>query len=58
MVSHSNPKREEKYIRYKIKWYKQNSCLVMDNEKHEFHIALESEIFDKLESIKEYHRDY
>ncbi len=30
----------------------------MDNEKHEFHIALENEIFDKLESIKEYHRDY
>ncbi len=27
----------------------------MDNEKHEFHIALENEIFDKLESIKEYH---
>ena len=27
----------------------------MDNEKHEFHIALEKELFDKLESIKEYH---
>ncbi len=27
----------------------------MDNEKHEFHIALEKELFDKLEFIKEYH---
>ncbi len=27
----------------------------MNNEKHEFHIALEKEIFDKLESIKEYY---
>lgn len=27
----------------------------MDNEKHEFHISLEKDVFDKLESIKEYH---
>ncbi|MHA2035429.1 MAG: hypothetical protein ACW98X_03285 [Promethearchaeota archaeon] len=27
----------------------------MDNEKHEFHISLEKEVFDKLESIKDYH---
>lgn len=27
----------------------------MDNEKHEFHISLEGDVFDKLESIKEYH---
>ena len=27
----------------------------MENEKHEFHISIEKEIFDKLESIKEYH---
>ncbi|MHA1992521.1 MAG: hypothetical protein ACW98A_16235 [Candidatus Hodarchaeales archaeon] len=27
----------------------------MNNEKHEFHISLEKDIFDKLESIKEYH---
>ncbi|MFX1303971.1 MAG: hypothetical protein ACFFBV_08570 [Promethearchaeota archaeon] len=27
----------------------------MENEKHEFHISLENEIFDKLESIKDYH---
>lgn len=27
----------------------------MENEKHEFHISIEKEIFDKLEAIKEYH---
>ncbi|MFX1366134.1 MAG: hypothetical protein ACFFCE_18485 [Promethearchaeota archaeon] len=27
----------------------------MNNEKHEFHISLEKEAFDKLEDIKEYH---
>jgi len=27
----------------------------MENEKHEFHIALEKDIVDKLETIKEYH---
>jgi len=27
----------------------------MENEKHEFHVALEKEIFDKLEAIKDYH---
>ena len=27
----------------------------MENEKHEFHISIEKEIFDKLESIKDYH---
>ena len=27
----------------------------MENEKHEFHISIEKDIFDKLESIKEYH---
>jgi len=27
----------------------------MDNEKHEFHISIEKEVFDKLESIKDYH---
>ncbi|MDX1797782.1 MAG: hypothetical protein R3255_03960 [Candidatus Lokiarchaeia archaeon] len=27
----------------------------MENEKHEFHISLEKDIFDKLESIREYH---
>jgi hypothetical protein len=27
----------------------------MDNEKHEFHISLEKDVFDKLESIKDYH---
>ena len=27
----------------------------MDNEEHEFHIAIEKEVFEKLESIKEYH---
>ena len=27
----------------------------MNNEKHEFHISLEKEVFIKLESIKEYH---
>lgn len=27
----------------------------MDNERHEFHISLEIEAFDKLESIKEYY---
>ncbi len=27
----------------------------MDNEKHEFHISLEKDLFDKLESIKTYH---
>ena len=26
----------------------------MNNEKHEFHISLESSVFNKLESIKEY----
>lgn len=27
----------------------------MDNEKHEFHISIEKEVFEKLESIKDYH---
>lgn len=27
----------------------------MENEKHEFHIAIEKEIFDKLDVIKDYH---
>ncbi|MFX0039733.1 MAG: hypothetical protein ACFFCY_01480 [Promethearchaeota archaeon] len=27
----------------------------MENEKHEFHVSIEKDIFDKLESIKEYH---
>ncbi|MHA2036902.1 MAG: hypothetical protein ACW98X_10735 [Promethearchaeota archaeon] len=27
----------------------------MNNEKHEFHISLEKDVFNKLESIKEYH---
>ena len=27
----------------------------MDNEKHEFHIAIEKDVFDKLEIIKDYH---
>jgi hypothetical protein len=27
----------------------------MDNEKHEFHISLEKEVYDKIESIKYYH---
>ncbi|KKK42826.1 hypothetical protein LCGC14_1039070 [marine sediment metagenome] len=27
----------------------------MENEKHEFHISIEKEIFDKLETIKDYH---
>ena len=27
----------------------------MNNEKHEFHISIEKELFDKLESIKDYH---
>ncbi|MFX1379853.1 MAG: hypothetical protein ACFFA4_12255 [Promethearchaeota archaeon] len=27
----------------------------MENEKHEFHVSIEKEIFDKLETIKEYH---
>ena len=27
----------------------------MENEKHEFHISIEKELFDKLESIREYH---
>ncbi|MEE9378872.1 MAG: hypothetical protein V3V33_12645 [Candidatus Lokiarchaeia archaeon] len=27
----------------------------MDNEKHEFHISLEKDLFDKLDSIKVYH---
>ncbi len=27
----------------------------MNNEKHEFHISLEKDVFHKLESIKEYH---
>lgn len=27
----------------------------MDNEKHEFHISLEREVFDKLDFIKDYH---
>jgi len=27
----------------------------MDNEKHEFHISLEKEIFEKLESIRDYY---
>ena len=27
----------------------------MDDEKHEFHISIEKEVFDKLESIKDYH---
>jgi len=27
----------------------------MDNEKHEFHISLERDVFDKLEDIKDYH---
>ncbi len=27
----------------------------MNNEKHEFHISLERDVFDKLESIKDYH---
>jgi predicted CopG family antitoxin len=27
----------------------------MENEKHEFHIAIEKEVYDRLESIKEYH---
>jgi len=27
----------------------------MNNDKHEFHISLEREVFHKLESIKEYH---
>ena len=26
-----------------------------ENEKHEFHIAIERDIFDKLEAIKDYH---
>lgn len=27
----------------------------MNNDKHEFHISLERDVFKKLESIKEYH---
>ena len=27
----------------------------MDNEKHESHISLEKEVYDKLEFIKDYH---
>ncbi len=27
----------------------------MNNDKHEFHISLEKNVFNKLESIKEYH---
>ena len=27
----------------------------MENEKHEFHIAIEKEVYDRLEFIKEYH---
>jgi predicted CopG family antitoxin len=27
----------------------------MENEKHEFHISIEKEIYDKLESIKDFH---
>ncbi|MHA1932191.1 MAG: hypothetical protein ACW96X_06600 [Promethearchaeota archaeon] len=27
----------------------------MENEKHEFHIAIEKEVYERLESIKEYH---
>ena len=27
----------------------------MENEKHEFHISVEKDIFDKLEFIREYH---
>ena len=27
----------------------------MNNEKHEFHISLEKDLFDKLESIRDYH---
>ena len=27
----------------------------MDNAKHEFHISLEKEVFDKLESIRDYY---
>ena len=27
----------------------------MNNDKHEFHISLEKDVFNKLESIKEYH---
>ncbi len=27
----------------------------MENEKHEFHIAIEKEIFEKLDVIKDYH---
>lgn len=27
----------------------------MENEKHEFHVAIEKEIFDKLDVIKDYH---
>ena len=26
-----------------------------ENEKHEFHIAIERDIFDKLEAIKDYY---
>ncbi|MFX1310713.1 MAG: hypothetical protein ACFE8C_13505 [Promethearchaeota archaeon] len=27
----------------------------MENEKHEFHISIEKDVFDKLEAIKDYH---
>lgn len=27
----------------------------MDNDKHEFHISLEKDVFDKLDFIKDYH---
>ncbi len=27
----------------------------MNNDKHEFHISLEKDVFNKLEIIKEYH---
>ncbi|MFX1419807.1 MAG: hypothetical protein ACFE9N_12890 [Promethearchaeota archaeon] len=27
----------------------------MENEKHEFHISIEKEVFDKLESLRDYY---
>lgn len=43
-----NPKKKNLLNNY-------NKKINMENEKHEFHISLEKDIFDKLEDIKDYH---
>lgn len=48
-IVHSKSKKQKNYY---IKILK---SLLMENEKHEFHISLEKDIFDKLEAIKDYH---